>query len=87
MNEKHPKKIKGIDLTNEQLAKSLGDLSYDQLVDILDKLSTKLNEDGLKDYEGNRTKLASHLWESAKTIKQASVQLNKAWEICKPFMK
>jgi hypothetical protein len=84
---KHTQNIKSIEIDNETLAKEIGDLYYDSLAEFLTALSKKLALDGDADAARGRKKLASHLHEAAKHIAEASVHMDKAWDICAPFVK
>lgn len=63
----------------DDLIEDIGNLKYDALSDFLMKLSEKIEKDGNADFKRKRFKLA-------KELKQASVHINNAWIISKPFM-
>ena len=84
---KHKKSLQNYDGTFEQLATELGDLTYDSLALFLKELSIKLSKDGDADFDGGRPKLSKCLKDAALEIENASNSIDKAWEICKPYMK
>jgi hypothetical protein len=84
---KHKDYIDGWDL--KVLAEAIGDLKYDTLTDFLGYLgylSEKLKNDFEKDSSNNRIKLARELYYASKRINEAKDNINKAWDISKPYM-
>ena len=79
---KHTTKVKGVGLSNTELANRIGDLYYDDLAIFLEVLSKKLNLDSIKDKSLGRTKLATNLKNSAKLINQSAKYIDIAWDIC-----
>ena len=71
----------------EELAQELGDLTYDSLADFLSCLSEKLAKDAVADEGRNRVKLANCLRNASENLQVASSEIEKAWDICEPFMK
>ena len=82
---KHKGTINHFEDNFQQLSKELGDLKYDALAEFLNMLSEKILTDGEKDHARNRKKLAENLFEASKKLKDASIAIDKAWTICKPF--
>ncbi len=85
--EKHPdwdKVLPGYSPVD--LAEILGDLKYDQLAEFLDHLSTKIRTDAEKDRQRGRSHLALSLYRAANHIKQSAGAIDKAWDICEPYM-
>lgn len=72
--------------TLEELAVDIGDLRYDVLAVFLKHLSDKLERDGVADAKRNRPKLANSLSKAACEIMKSSESIEKAWNICEPFM-
>jgi hypothetical protein len=70
----------------EKLANDIGDLQYDALEEFLDKLSNKLREDALADYNRNRKQLSFCLNSAHYFIRLAKNQIKNAWKISKPYM-
>ena len=82
---KHSDNIKHYD-DIEKLAEALGDLYYDSLADFLNLLSDKILRDGNADMRRNRPELSGHLIECSRHIENASTEVQRAWEICKPHV-
>jgi len=70
----------------EQLVEEIGDLRYDTLEEFLEKLSVKLREDALADYNRGRVQLAYRLNTAHYFIAFAKEQIKEAWRISKPYM-
>ena len=71
----------------QELAAELGDLKYDALAEFLGHLSAKIQLDGDKDAGRRRHKLAHELHDCAKQLAGAQSSIERAWDICEPFMK
>jgi len=84
--EKHPDWDRVFSATPEFMAKSLGNLKYDQLQEFLRLLAQKLKDDSLKDAKRGRIKLATELNQAATHICAATEHIGKAWLVCKPYM-
>ncbi len=69
-----------------ELAEDIGNLKYDALANFLSLLSKKIDSDGEKDFTRGRIKLAASLKDCSKKLKDSSISIERAWEICKPFM-
>ena len=82
---KHKTYIEKYDGSLEELAEDIGNLRYDALTDLLKLLSAKLNKDSESDLFRNRVKLAACLKECSVELNQASIAIDKAWEICSPY--
>jgi hypothetical protein len=81
----HKKDVVGIS-DMKQLAEMIGDLHYETLSDLLDQLSSKLFLDAAKDRAADRKSLANLLELAASEIHSASVFIDAAWEVSKPYM-
>ena len=84
---KHTDTISHFENDFDSLTEEIGNLKYDALALFLEKLSEKILIDGKKDESRDRTKLSSELFESSTQIKNAAKSIEKAWVICKPYMK
>jgi hypothetical protein len=82
---KHKNYIEKYDGSLEALAEDIGNLRYDTLADLLKLLSTKINKDSQSDLSRNRVKLAACLKECSLELNEASIAIDKAWEICSPY--
>jgi hypothetical protein len=79
---KHTCKVNNIE--NSELAEKIGDLYYDNLADLLEKLSKKLEKDGFADQKRGRTKLANSLFEASKHIQKAQREIEISWKVSEP---
>ncbi|MBC6995363.1 hypothetical protein QWY85_00290 [Neolewinella lacunae] len=68
------------------LADNIGNLRYDALSDLIEKITNKLYEDGLADKKRRRVKLASTLFNASKLINEGKVEIEESWRISKPFI-
>jgi hypothetical protein len=82
---RHKKEIAGIS-DMKVLAEMIGDLHYETLAQLLRHLSLKLENDSEKDTAAGRKGLGSRLWSANRDIYEAAININKAWQISKPFM-
>ena len=83
---KHPRHIEGFNGSLEQLAKSVGNMTYDQTALFIEKLADDIMEQANADSKNQRTKLAHELYSTASELYKAADKMNNAWEICKPYM-
>ena len=85
---KHNKQVEGVNLSLEELANSIGLLSYDSTRDFLKYLANNLKEQADADLNiRHRKKLAKELYSAAEKIQGAYLDMDKAWKICEPYMK
>lgn len=68
------------------VAEAIGDLHYETLSDLLYHLSSKLYEDGKKDFQAGRTQVSHYLFLAQMRVHAAHHSIHEAWEISKPFM-
>ncbi len=83
---KHKKEILGCS-DMKQLAEMVGDLHYETLAEFFDELALKIYKDSIKDEKSGKVSLANCLKDATKGITDAFLDISKAWEISKPFMK
>jgi hypothetical protein len=81
----HKKEISGI-TDMKDLAEMIGELHYETMSIFLQYFAVKLQKDGLNDLMAGRDKLSYVLLEASAGIVQASIQIDEAWKISKPFM-
>jgi len=79
---KHTTTVKGIGLSNYELAQRVGDLYYDDMAEFLKYFARKLSMDAFSDEAKGRVKLADSLNNASKSINEAKEHIQKAWEIC-----
>lgn len=85
--EKHKKTVEKYDGDLKALAEDIGNLHYEALAVFFSHLATKINIDGLRDYEGGRKKIARELFDAANEIRDTKEKIWNAWKISEPFMK
>ena len=83
---KHTQWIAQSDLSPNELADKMGDLYYDALADYLRLLAAKIEQDGAKDRDRGRVKLATSLKAASDHLQKAADEIDTAWEICKPYL-
>jgi len=83
----HKDKIDKYNGSMDELVEDIGNLKYDALADFLQKLSSKLDKDAQADLKRGRKKLSNKLLDAANNIELASLDIDEAWRISKPFMK
>ena len=82
---KHKSEVGGI--PNTELAKQIGDLRYDALIELFNALSKKFESDSEADRERGRTQLANHLLSISIKFKNMEIEMSEIWKICEPYMK
>lgn len=84
---KHPSNVAGFKGSIADLAKKVGNLSYDSLELFLADLAADLERQADADNSRGRTKLAERLYETSGRVYQAKDAMHEAWKICAPYMK
>ncbi|MFA7707948.1 MAG: hypothetical protein WCX73_03290 [Candidatus Pacearchaeota archaeon] len=84
---KHPKTVKGFTGSLEQLAKSIGNMSYDQTGIFIEKLADDIVKQADEDIKKGRKNLAIKLYATAEKLYRAKDKMDLAWKICEPYMK
>ena len=84
---KHPIEITKYNGTLDELVEDIGNLRYDVLHDFIDKLSIKILKDATKDEKKGRKLLSKELFHASSLLFLIKHPLNKAWNICKKFIK
>ena len=84
---KHPKTVKGFQGSLDELAKSIGNMTYDQTSSFIEKLANDIKRQADADFQRGRVKLASQLYATADELYHARDKMNVAWNICEPYMK
>ncbi|MDD3263656.1 MAG: hypothetical protein PHT94_02055 [Candidatus Nanoarchaeia archaeon] len=85
--EKHPKTIKDFEGTFEELAKSIGNMSYDQTSLFIEKLADDIKNQADADSKRGRKQLSDKLYKTSQELYKAKDEMLKAWKICKSHMK
>jgi hypothetical protein len=86
-NGKHPNKVVGYNDSLEQLAKEVGNMSYDQTALFIEELAKDLERQANADAAKGRKKLAQRLSAAAENLAQVRREIMSAWKICQPHMK
>lgn len=81
----HKKEVAGIS-DMKVLAEMIGDLHYKTLAKLLDHLSTKIYNDGHRDFIEKRRCLGHELFMASNNLNDAYEAISKAWQISKSFM-
>ena len=84
---KHPRNIEGFEGSFSELAKSIGNMSYDQTSSFIETLADDINRQADADLARGRKKLAHELYATANELYQARNRLDLAWKICEPYMR
>lgn len=84
---KHPRYVENFDGSLDELAKSVGNMTYDQTALFIEKLADDMKRQADADLSRGRNKLASELYATADKLYQARDRMDLAWKICEPYMK
>lgn len=84
---KHPTKINNYKGSLEDLAKEIVNLRYDAVIYFLNCLQKEFIKEAENDHSKGRKKLAFELQFVAGSLSRSCYYLEKAWNICKPFIK
>jgi len=83
---KHTNTVTQFQGSENELVEAIGDLYYDALARHLQLLSKKMARDSAADAGRGRHKLAGELQACADHLAQAAGHIDRAWEICRPFV-
>jgi len=83
----HPRIVEGYSGSLDQLAKSIGNMTYDQTATFIEKLADDLKRQADADLARGREKLAAGLYATAERLYEAKDKMILAYGICKPYMK
>ena len=83
---KHTNTVPQFQGTPAELAEAIGDLYYDALAQHLLLLSQKMARDSAADAGRGRHKLAGELMACSESLALAARHIDRAWEICLPFI-
>ena len=83
---KHPRNIENYDGTFEELAREVGQMTYDQVNAFLKELEKEFKRQAEADIKRSRPQLATELYKASYSLKESSLCIDKAWKICKPYM-
>jgi hypothetical protein len=83
---KHLKHIEGFQGSLEELAKSIGNMTYDQTALLIEKLADDIKKQADSDLTKGRKKLSKELYSTANELYEARDKMKLAWKICEPYM-
>ncbi|HYD03655.1 MAG TPA: hypothetical protein VEC16_05135 [Alphaproteobacteria bacterium] len=83
----HPRYVEGFNGSLDDLAKAIGNMTYDQAASFLEKLSQDFKRQADGDFKLGRTQLSSLGYKIADKTLEASHYAARAWKISKPYMK
>jgi hypothetical protein len=84
---KHPRSVEGFEGSLEELARSIGNMTYDQVSYFIEKFADDIKRQADADLKRGREKLALELYATATKLYEARDKMNLAWKICEPYMK
>ncbi len=82
MMSKHPNYVVGYEGSLEDLARAVGNMTYDQTADFIEKLADDLKQQADSDYNRGRKKLAKSMYGAVEKLYSAKEDVDKAWDIC-----
>ena len=85
--DRHQTFIDGYNGSMKMLADDIGNMHYESLSELLGYLSEKLHDDAVKDRDNGRKLLSENLSKASSNIGVAQINIERAWEISKPYMK
>jgi len=83
---KHPENVEGFSGTLDELARSVGNMTYNQTAHFIEKLADDLKRQADADFSKGRKQLASSLYSTANSLYEAKRGMDLAWKICEPYM-
>lgn len=84
---KHPRVVIGYEGSLEDLAKAIGNMTYDQVAELIGLLANDLKNQSDSDFKKGRVKLSKKVFDATIKLNSAKKDMLDAWVICKPFMK
>ena len=84
---KHNRNIEGYAGSLEDLAKAVGNMTYDQTALFVEKLADDIKRQANADLGRGKIKLFTQLNYASRELYEARARIAEAWKICKPYMK
>ncbi|GBE20581.1 MAG TPA: hypothetical protein ENG87_02650 [Candidatus Pacearchaeota archaeon] len=83
---KHPDKVVGFNGSLDELIDSIGNLRYDVLAKLLEKLADNIVMQAKGDEKRDNAQLAKRLYAHSETLYKAAEEMEKIWKLCEPYM-
>ena len=83
----HPKYVIGYSSSLEDLAKAVGNMSYDQTALFIKHLADDIQRQAESDEKRGRRKLSILLYKTAEDLRRAKENMDSVWRICRQYMK
>lgn len=81
----HPRDLVSYPGSLSDLAKEIGNMTYDQVAEFLSAFSLEIKRQSEADFLRKRVKLAHQLEVASNRLNEASVAVGEAWTICAPY--
>lgn len=81
---KHPTYVVGYKGSIEELAKAIGNMSYDQTSSFIEKLADDLKKQADSDLIKGRKNLANKLYNVVDNLYKTKKEMDKVWKLCEP---
>ena len=84
---KHPRSVEGYGESLENLARAVGNMTYDRTAEFIGELACDIERQAKGDEERGRLKLAARLYQVAEELYRAEREMTLVWKkICEPYM-
>jgi len=83
---KHPTQVEGFNGSLEELASSIGNMTYEKVAEFTEKYAQDIQKQAYDDLLRGHIQLAEQLYLISDDLYEARKNLKKAWRICKPYM-
>ena len=84
---KHPRYVEGYQGSLEELARAVGNMTYDQTAAFIEKLADDLKRQSVSDSNRGRNLLATKVRKATDELYKAAKGMDLAWKVCEPYMK
>ena len=82
---KHPSFVKGWNGSLDDLTKSIGNRSYDEIGIFLEKLANDLEKQSKYDLSKERKKTYTAMTKVVKSLYESREHMTDVWKICEPY--
>lgn len=84
---RHPRHVEGFEGPLEELAKNIGNMTYDRVEEFIGELADDIKRQADADSARGRKNLARELYATAEILYWAKTNMGLVWKICEPYMK